>query len=194
MSEYFFVGKYGNFRRPGYIPESFVEKAYGFYERRGAPFLQKVKNAHHEIYYDGQVLHLGKPEDLPRLPTWREYYLKYEGHTQKDLRTKLREIHNNLDYEELDEEMSCEYFYDQWARNHSPAAEFAHLVDHLSVGVENPKAGRILGSLKRHEGSFTGSDVLCMTLDEPITLSWLQWALQTAGRPSNVHDLWGNRQ
>ena len=126
MSEYFFIRGYDDFKRPGVIPESFVEKAFGFYERRGAPFLQKVKNARHEIYYDGQVLHLGEPEDLPRLPTWREYYLKYMGYTQKDLRTKLREIHCNLDYEELDEEMSCELFYDHWVHNHSPAAEFAH--------------------------------------------------------------------
>ena len=193
MSEYFFIRGYEDFTRPGVIPESFVEKAYGFYERRGTPFLQEVKKARHEIYYDGEVLHLGEPEDPPSLPTWREYYLKYEGHTQKELRTKLREIHCNLDYEDLDDEMSCEYFYDQWAHNHSPAAEFAHLIDHLSVGVENPKAGKILGSLKRHEGSFTGADVLYMTLDEPITLSWLQWALQTAGEPSNVHDLRANQ-
>ena len=194
MSEYFFIRGYEDFTRPGVIPESFVEKAYGFYERRGTPFLQEVKKARHEIYYDGEVLHLGEPEDPPSLPTWREYYRKYMGYTQKDLRTKLREIHYNLDYEDLDDEMSCEYFYDQWAHNHSPAAEFAQLVDRLSVGLENPKAGKILGSLKRHEGSFTGADVLYMTLDEPITLSWLQWALQTAGEPSNVHDLWGNRQ
>ena len=43
MSEYFFIRGYGDFKRPGVIPESFVEKAYGFYERRGAPFLQEIK-------------------------------------------------------------------------------------------------------------------------------------------------------
>ena len=189
MSEYFFIRGYEDFKRPGYIPESFVEKAFGFYERRGTPFLQEVKKARHEIYYDGEVLHLGEPEDPPSLPTWREYYRKYVGYTQKDLRTKLREINYNLDYEDLDDEMSCEYFYDQWAHNHCPAAEFAYLIERLQVGTENSKAGEILGSLKRHEGSFTGADNLFMTFDEPVTLSWLQWALHAAGEPSNVRQL-----
>ena len=190
MSEYFFIRGYDDFKRPGVIPESFVEKAYGFYERRGAPFLQEIKKARREIFYDGQVLYLGEPVMRPEVPTWREYFLKYEGYTQKDLRkTNLHKIASHVDYEDLDSRMSCEYFCDQWARNHDPVAEFAHLVDRLSVGVENPKAGEILGSLKRHEGSFTGSDVLYMTFDEPVTLSWLQWALHAAGEPSNVRQL-----
>jgi len=189
MSEYFFIRGYEDFKRPGVIPESFVEKAYGFYERRGAPFLQEIKKARHEIYYDGQVLHLGEPEERPEVPTWREYFLKYEGYSPKDLKKpNLRKVTSQVDYEDLDSRMSCEYFCDQWAHNHDPAAEFAHLIDRLQVGADNPKAGEILGSLKRHEGSFTGADVLYMTLDEPITLSWLQWALHAAGEPSNVHD------
>ena len=187
MSEYFFIRGYEDFKRPGVIPESFVEKAYGFYERRGTPFLQNVENPRHEIHYDGQVLHLGEPEDPPSLPTWREYYLKYEGYTQKDLKkTNLRKITSQIDYEDLDSEMSCEYFYDQWAHNHSPAAEFAYLIERLQVGTEDAKASEILGSLKRHEGAFSGADVLYVTLDEPVTLSWLQWAFQAAGEPANV--------
>ena len=43
MSEYFFIRGYGEFKRPGAIPESFVEKAYGFYERRGAPFWRRSR-------------------------------------------------------------------------------------------------------------------------------------------------------
>ena len=117
MSEYFFIRGYDDFKRPGVIPESFVEKAYGFYERRGAPFLQEIKKARHEIYYDGQVLHLGEPEMRPEVPTWREYLLKYEGYVQKDLRkTNLRKITSQVDYEDLDTRMCCEYFCDQWAR------------------------------------------------------------------------------
>ncbi|MEK9634624.1 MAG: hypothetical protein VW622_12360 [Opitutae bacterium] len=167
-----------------------MEKAYGFYERRGAPFLQEIKKARHEIYYDGQVLHLGEPEMRPKVPTWREYLLKYEGYTQKDLgKTNLRKITSQVDYEDLDSRMCCEYFCDQWAHNHDPAAEFAHFIDGLSIGVENPKAAKILGSLKRHEGSFTGADVLYVTFDEPITLSWLQWALDAVGEPSNIRQL-----
>ena len=190
MSEYFFIRGYEDFKRPGVIPESFVEKAFGFYERRGTPFLQEIKRARHEIYYDGQALHLGEPEERPEVPTWREYFLKYEGYSPKDLKKpNLRKITSQVDYEDLDSRMSCEYFCDQWAHNYDPAAEFAHLIDRLQVGSDNPKAGEILGSLKRHEGSFTGADVLYMTLDEPITLSWLQWALHAAGEPSNVHDL-----
>ena len=45
MREYFFIRGYEDFKRPGVIPESFVEKAYGFYERRGAPFLQEIKKS-----------------------------------------------------------------------------------------------------------------------------------------------------
>ena len=82
--------------------------------------------------------------------------------------------------------MSCEYFYDQWAHNHSPAAEFAYLIERLQVGTEDAKASEILGSLKRHEGAFSGADVLYVTLDEPVTLSWLQWAFQAAGERANV--------
>ena len=187
MSEYFFIRGYEDFKGPGVIPESFVEKAYGFYERRGAPFLQEVKKARHEIYYDGEVLHLGQPQELPRLPTWREYLLKYEGYTQKDLRKKnLRKIASYIDYEDLDSLMSCEYFYDQWAHNHCPAAEFVYLIDRLSIGLENPKVANVLGSLKRYEGSFTGADNLFMTFNKPMTLSWLQWALHAAGEPSNI--------
>ena len=79
MSEYFFIRGYDDFKRPGIIPESFVEKAFGFYERRGAPFLQEIKKARREIFYDGQVLYLGEPVMRPEVPTWREYFLKYEG-------------------------------------------------------------------------------------------------------------------
>ena len=104
-------------------------------------------------------------------------------------KTNLRKITSQVDYEDLDSRMCCEYFCDQWAHNHDPAAEFAHFIDGLSIGVENPKAAKILGSLKRHEGSFTGADVLYVTFDEPITLSWLQWALHAAGEPSNVRQL-----
>ena len=43
MSEYFFIRGYDDFKRPGIIPESFVEKAFGFYERRGAPFFRRSK-------------------------------------------------------------------------------------------------------------------------------------------------------
>ena len=117
MSEYFFIRGYGEFKRPGAIPESFVEKAYGFYERRGAPFLEEIKKARSEIYYDGQVLHLGKPEMRPQVPTWREYFLKYEGYSSKDLKKKnLRTLTSQVDYEDLDTRMCCEYFCDQWAR------------------------------------------------------------------------------
>ena len=42
---------------------------------------------------------------------------------------------------------------------------------------------------KRHEGSFTGSDVLYVELTEPITTPWLQWALIEAGEPANIHKL-----
>ena len=82
MSEYFFIRGYGDFKRPGVIPESFVEKAYGFYERRGAPFLQEIKKARSEIYYDGQVLHLGNPR-CAESADLAEYLLKYEGYTSK---------------------------------------------------------------------------------------------------------------
>jgi len=40
MSEYFFIRGYEDFKGPGVIPESFVEKAYGFYERRGGSFFR----------------------------------------------------------------------------------------------------------------------------------------------------------
>ena len=40
-----------------------------------------------------------------------------------------------------------------------------------------------------HEGPFSGADNLFMTFDEPVTLSWLQWALYAAGEPSNVRQL-----
>ena len=65
----------------------------------------------------------------------------------------------------------------------------APLIDPSKLDTDDPKAGDVLGSLKRYEGSFTGSDVLYVELTEPITASWLQWALIEAGEPANIHKL-----
>ena len=191
MSEYFFIRGDENFQGRGYIPEVFVEKALGYYERRGTPFLENRKNAKHQIYLDGcNTLHLGKPSNcFPEIPTWRKYLKEYEGYTDQDIRNRLNEINCNLNRSELDDELDFEYFMDQWAHNYSPAAEFVHLIDQLKVGVRDEKAGDVLGSLKRYEVAFSGSDVLCMSLEEPITLSWLQWAMEQAKEPCNIHNL-----
>jgi len=89
----------------------------------------------------------------------------------------------------LDDTVYPEYFYDQLAHNYLPAAKCAHLIDQLKLDTDDPKAGDVLGSLKRYEGSFTGSDVLYVELTEPITASWLQWALIEAGEPANINKL-----
>ena len=94
-----------------------------------------------------------------------------------------------LSQEELDDQVYPEWFYDQLAHNYLPAARCAHLIDQLKLDTDDPKAGDVLGSLKRYEGSFTGSDVLYVELTEPITASWLQWALIEAGEPANIHKL-----
>ena len=49
MSEYFFIRGNEDFKRPGMIPDSFVEKALGYFEREGSPFLQNCKKAKHQI-------------------------------------------------------------------------------------------------------------------------------------------------
>ena len=191
MSEYFFIRGNEDFKRPGMIPDSFVEKALGYFEREGSPFLQNHKKAKHQIYLDGcNTLHLGKPSNcFPEIPTWRKYLKEYEGYTDQDIKNRLNEITCNLSRSELDDELDFEYFMDQWAHNYSPAAEFVHLIDQLKVGIRDKKAGDVLGSLKRYEGAFSGSDVLCMFLEEPITLSWLQWAMEQAKEPCNIHNL-----
>ena len=43
MSEYFFIRGYGDFKRPGVIPESFVEKAYGFTSEGGLLFCRRSR-------------------------------------------------------------------------------------------------------------------------------------------------------
>ena len=101
----------------------------------------------------------------------------------------MDEISYNLTWADLNDELGCEFFLDQWAHNYSPAAEFAHLIDDLRVGVEDAKTDEVLGSLTRYEGDFTGSDVLCMTLEEPTTLSWFQWAMDKVGEPANIYYL-----
>ncbi len=191
MSEYFFIRGNRDLKRPGMIPDSFVEKALGYFEREGSPFLQNRKKAKHQIYLDGcKTLHLGKPSNcFPEIPTWRKYLKEYEGYTDQDIKNRLNEITCNLSRSELDDELDFEYFIDQWAHNYSPAAEFAHLIDRLKPGIINPKADEVLGSLKRYEGAFSGSDVLYMTIEEPITLSWLQWAMEKAGEPCNLYNL-----
>jgi hypothetical protein len=191
MSEYFFIRGSENPKRRGTISDSFVEKAFGYYERKGAPFLENRRKVKHRIYLDQcNTLHLGKPPNsFPEIPTWRQFLKKYEGYSELDLRTRLDEISYNLTWADLNDELGCEFFLDQWAHNYSPAAEFAHLIDDLRVGVEDAKTDEVLGSLTRYEGNFTGSDVLCMTLEEPTTLSWLQWAMDKVGEPANIYYL-----
>ena len=137
--------------------------------------MEEIKKARSEIYYDGQVLHLGKPEMRPQVPTWREYFLKYEGYSSKDLKKRT--------FARSPLRLTTRIWTPECV-----ASTFA------TNGLENLKAAKILGNLKRHEGSFTGADVLYVTFDEPITLSWLQWALHAAGEPSNIHDLRRNGQ
>jgi hypothetical protein len=191
MSEYYFIRGNLNSNSSGFIPDVFVEKALGHYERRGTPFLENQKNAKHDIYLDNSdVLHLGRPLDhYPEPPSWREYYTEYQGYTEDELLSGLEKITNGLSVDELDEPVYDEFFYDNLAHNYLPAARFVHLVDKLKLGTDDPKCGHVLGSLKRYEGSFTGSDVLCMTLLKPITISWVQWAMNQAGESCNVYNL-----
>ena len=159
------------------FPSRSWKKPTVFMSEGGLLFCRRSRKPVSEIYYDGQVLHLGEPEMRPEVPTWREYLLKYEGYTQKDLKKPTFAKSPLRLTTRIWTRMCCEYFCDQWAHNHDPAAEFAHFIDGLSIGVENPKAAKILGSLKRHEGSFTlragRQGDLYVTFDEPITLSWL---------------------
>ena len=150
--------------------------------------MQELKNAKHEIFIDSdQILHLGEPwSHYPEVPTWREFYTKYENYAPDELEKNLKDIDSRLIIEELDDTVYPEYFYDQLAHNYLPAAKCAHLIDRLKLGADDTKAGKLLGSLKRYEGSFTGADVLYVSLVEPITASWLQWALGEAGEPSNI--------
>ena len=43
----------------------------------------------------------------------------------------------------------------------------------VKIRIRNKKTGNILGSLKRYEGGFSGSDTLCLSLEEAKTLSSL---------------------
>ena len=191
MSEYYFIRGREVLQSQGAIPEAFMEKALGYYDRKGSPFLQEYKKPCYQIYLDDfKVLHLGKTVDFfPEIPTWRQFLRKYQGYTKHDLSNRLDQITSFIGPDELNEEMDYEYFIDQWAHIYSPSAQFAHLIDELKVGTQDAKSGDILGSLKRYEGSFTGADVLCMRLDEPITLSWLQWAMEREGKSANFHHL-----
>ena len=153
--------------------------------------MQELKNAKHEIFIDhDQILHLGEPwSHYPEVPTWREFYTKYENYDPDELKKNLKDIDSRLSEEELDDQVYAEWFYDQLAHNYLPAARCAHLIDKLKLDTDDPKAGDVLGSVKRYEGSFTGSDVLYVELAEPITASWLQWALIEAGQPANINKL-----
>jgi hypothetical protein len=191
MSEYYFVrGHEPTEGQPWIIPEPFVEKVFGHYERRGSPFLQNQRKVNHRIYLDRSgILHLGRPwSQFPEVPTWRQFLIKYEGYSRGDVKYRLDKI-GCVQKNELNDRVSEEYFYDQLAHNYMPAARFAHLVDSLKVGTSDEKAGEILGHLHRYEGSFTGSDILYMQLTEPTTLSWLQWAFNKAGEPANFYQL-----
>jgi hypothetical protein len=191
MSEYYFIRQRGEGSPKGGIPDDFVNRAIGHFQKEGAPFLQVLKNPKHEIYVDAHnILHLGEPLDhFPEVPTWREFYTQYEGYSHEELEKNLKDIDSRLSEEELDDQVYAEWFYDQLAHNYLPAARCAHLIDQLKLDTDDPKAGDVLGSLKRYEGSFTGSDVLYVELTEPITASWLQWALIEAGEPANIHKL-----
>ena len=191
MSEYYFIRGNLNYNSSGFIPNVFVEKALGHYERRGTPFLENRKIVNHHIYLDGcNTLHFGKPSNsFPEIPTWREYLKKYQGYSDREIADRFNAMTCNLRRSELDEEVGFEYFMDKWTHNYSPAAQFTDLIDRLKPGIINPKAGDVLGSLKRYEGSFSGSDVLYMTIEEPTTLFWLQWAMEKAGEPCNLYNL-----
>jgi hypothetical protein len=191
MSEYYFIRQRGEGSPKVGIPEDFVNRVEGHFKQTGAPYLQELKNANHEIFIDHEkILHLGEPwSHYPEVPTWREFYTKYENYDPEELEKNLKDIDSRLSIEELDDTVYPEYFYDQLAHNYLPAARCAHLIDQLKLGTDAPKAGDVLGSLKRYEGSFTGSDVLYVELTKPITVSWLQWALIEAGEPANIHKL-----
>lgn len=189
MSEYFFIRGQGDVGSSYLIPDDFANNVTRYYEQKRKPFLQNQNNAKHDIYLDdGNVLHLGEPfSHYPDPPSWKEFYIEYEGYSEDELLENLSEITSGLTEDELDEPVYDEFFYDQLAHNYLPAARFVHLVDKIKIGTDDPKCGQVLGSLKRHEGSFNGSDVLCMTLTESITLSWLQWAMRKSDEPCNVH-------
>ena len=188
MSEYFFIRSKAGENVPGAIPGTFAARAEEHFKQTGAPFLQELKNAKHEIFIDHeQILHLGETwSHYPEVPTWREFFTEYENYDPEELEKNLKDIDSRLSIEELDDTVYPEFFYDQLAHNYLPAAKCAHLLDRLKLGADDTKAGKLLGSLKRYEGSFTGADVLYVSLVEPITASWLQWALGEAGEPSNI--------
>ena len=155
----FFHSRIRGFQTPGRYSRVVRGKAYGFYERRGLLFCRRSKKPVTKFTTTVKFCIRGT-RDAAESADLAEYLLKYEGYTQKDLRkTNLRKITSQVDYEDLDSRMCCEYFCDQWAHNHDPAAEFAHFIDGLSIGVENPKAAKI-GKPQEARGFLHRADVL----------------------------------
>ena len=52
MSEYFFIRQRGEGSPKVGIPEDFVNRVEGHFKQTGAPYLQELKNANHEIFID----------------------------------------------------------------------------------------------------------------------------------------------
>ena len=52
MSEYYFIRGREVLESQGAMPEAFMEKALGYYDRKDSPFLQEYKKPRYQIYFD----------------------------------------------------------------------------------------------------------------------------------------------
>jgi hypothetical protein len=172
-----------------YLPSRFLLKAERFFEREHRPLLSTFTAPDRTILADEfGTLHIGDPYGGPtNIPTWREWFLEYQGMRPRELTKRFLDQEWDLGKADLDRQMSEDYYFGYWLRNESSTASAYHFLEGMDVGPELiDKNGEVVGELTFCDGPMPGNDSLIVQAEGDLALSCLQWRLERLGWKCNV--------
>ncbi len=184
MNRRYFLRSLGAATGSLYLPSRFLLNAERFLERERRPLLKTFASPDHTILADGfGTLHIGSPYEGPaRIPTWREWFLE-PGELTKQFLDREWELAKD----DLDRQMSEDYFFGYWLRHESSTASAYLFLEDMDVGpVLVDKNGEVVGELTFYDGPCIGNDSLLVQVDGDLALSCLQWRLQRLGWKCHV--------
>jgi hypothetical protein len=173
-----------------YLPSRFLLDAERFLEREHRPLLKAFPSPNHTIIADEfGTLHIGDPYSGPEnIPTWREWFLEYQGYRPRELTKSFLDEEWGLAKSDLSESM-CEqtYFDAYWLRNESSTATAFHFLEGMDIGPDLVDSnGEVVGELVFYDGPCPGNDSLLVQAEGDLALSCLQWRLEQLGWKCNV--------
>ena len=173
-----------------YVPSRFLLKAERFLEREHRHLLSTFASPDRTIFADEfGTLNIGDPYEGPAsIPTWREWFLEYQGMQPRELTKRFLDYEWDLAKSDLDKEMCEQTFFDgYWLRNESSTASAFHFLEDMDVGPELVDSnGEVVGELVFYDGPCPGNDSLLVQAEGDLALSCLQWRLQNLGWKCNV--------